>query len=72
MNVDLQGALGAAGRVVLPEAVDGRLARDDLVRVQEQQREQEPLLRTAQLGCPALELYLERSEQAERDLHGSQ
>ena len=71
MNVHLQGGLRAPGRVVLPETVDRLLTRDDLVRVQQQQRQQEPLLRTAKPGSPSLEPHLETSEQAENDRHGS-
>ena len=66
VDVDLKCRLRAARRVVVPEAVDRRLARDHPVGAQEQDRQQEALLRSARLDGLALLMRFQRPEHAER------
>jgi hypothetical protein len=54
VDVDLEGRLGSRGRIVGPEAVDGSLTRDSGVGVQEQQGQELPLLRGAELESAAV------------------
>ena len=49
----------------MPELVDQRLAGDDLVRAQEEKREQRPLLASAEGDEPAVADDLERTEDSE-------
>jgi hypothetical protein len=44
--MDVDGLLGALGRIFLPERVDQPIVRDDLVRMQEQYGEERTLLRS--------------------------
>jgi len=64
----LRDAVGLGrGRALAPKAVDQLVARDDLVRAQEQQREQRPLLGSAQRHRLAVDPDLDRAE--DRELH---
>ena len=47
-DVDVDGLLGRRRRRLAPELVDQALARDELVRMQEQDRQDEPLFQPAQ------------------------
>ena len=68
-HVVLQRRLRAGGRLVVPDAVDQSLRRDDLVRVEQEQREHRaPLRPTERQSLLAVE-DLERPEDPE--LHGS-
>ena len=66
VDVDLQRAVSARRRFVPPDEVDRALGRYDLVRMQDQEREQRALLRSAQLHETTIDLGLEGSEQPER------
>ena len=68
VDVDLERRLRAVRRVVFPERVDGRLAGDDVVCVQDEQRQQEPLLGCAEVAGVAFDPCLEGPEHAKDDL----
>src|SRR5205085_2539299 len=53
------------GRPLSPQAVDRALSWDDLVRIQEQEGEQRPLLRTAERQRHAVPRYLQWPEKPE-------
>jgi hypothetical protein len=61
----LEGVRGRRRRALAPERVDQPLTRDDLVRVQQQQREHGPLPRTAERERSFFAHDLERSQQPE-------
>ena len=56
---------GALRRILAPELVDQPVRRDHLVRVDEKQREQRPLLGSAQRDLARIVPYLERPENPE-------
>jgi hypothetical protein len=65
--VDLQRGGGRIGRRSVPQLVDQPVARDRTVGVEEEQREQRPLLRTTKRD-PAIVLdRLQRTEDPELD-----
>ena len=64
-DVDLNALYGLRGRAAVPEVLDQAIARDDLVGVQEEQREQPPLLGGAERDRTTLVDDLERPEDAE-------
>src|SRR5262249_33969001 len=66
-DLGVEQALRAFGRSLAPQAVDEPVARDDLVRVQEQKRLQRALLRPAKGHRPAVNPDLDRAEH--RELH---
>jgi hypothetical protein len=55
---------GRAGRPFRPELVDEPVTGHNLVRVKHEEREQRPLLRTADRNRPAVANGLERPEQS--------
>ena len=61
-DVDVDRLSGRGRRRLAPELVDQALARDELVRMQEQDRQDEPLLQPAQRDRLALVDHLERPE----------
>src|SRR5207237_3732670 len=61
-DVDVDGLLRRWRRRLAPELVDQALARDELVRMKEQDREDEPFLQPAKRERPALCDHLEWSE----------
>ncbi len=63
----LECLLGRLRRSLLPERVDQLVARDDPVRVQEQEADQGALLRAAELEQAAFVENLERPEDAKFD-----
>lgn len=67
-HVHVQGMRCRLGRSIGPERVDERFGGDDLVRVQEEEREQSPLFGAPQGDRTIGALYLEGPEHAE--LHG--
>jgi hypothetical protein len=69
VDVDLQRLNGRPRRFRAPQRVDERLAGDDLVRAQQQQREQGALLRPAERERAAVYDGLDRTKNLElRDL----
>ena len=67
-DADLQRRHAGGGRPVSPELVHQPVARDDLVRVQKQQRKQRPLARAAERQRPAVAGHLQRSKDPELHL----
>ncbi len=68
-DVGVDGGAGGGGRVAVPQQVDEALGRDDTARVQQQDRQQAPLLAAAaHQHLPSLVTGGERTEQLE--LHG--
>src|SRR5436190_1337086 len=61
-DVDVDRFFGRGRRRLAPELVDQALARDELVRMQEQDRQDEPLLQPSQRDRLALVDHLERPE----------
>src|SRR5436190_23171971 len=61
-DIDVDRFFGRGRRRLAPEVVDQALARDELVRMQEQDRQDEPLLQPAQRDRLALVDHLERPE----------
>ena len=61
-DVVLESRAGGSRRILSPEALYERVARDDLAPPQEQQREQRPLLLTPELDWLPLFPHLERAE----------
>jgi hypothetical protein len=57
----LNALRGACRRILTPQLVDDLLERDDLVRTQQQQREERALLVTAEVDRTTCVQYLERS-----------
>ena len=68
----LQGGLCVLRRIVTPELVDQAVGRDDLARVQEQDREDAPLLRPSEADLPIAVSNLEWAEDAEVKAAGRQ
>ncbi len=64
-DVHLEGRGCRRGRALPPEVVDQAVSRDDRVAIEEEQRQQEPLLVTAQPQRLTREQDFERSEDAE-------
>jgi hypothetical protein len=64
-EVHLQRLAARLRRSLLPEGVDQAVGGDDLVRVQEQDREQRPLLGAADVHLPPVLDDLERAENPE-------
>ena len=60
-DVDLQALHRGLGRLVAPELVDQTVAREDVVRVHEQQREQRALLGARERQRPLPVMDLERT-----------
>ena len=69
VHVDLQRLGRSRRRVFSPEKVDRPLARDDLVRVQEQEYEEQALLRRPERNRASRDLRLDRPEQSELRAH---
>ena len=67
-DVDLERLAGGRGCTIPPESIDEGLARDDLVRVQEENGHERALSRPPELEGSAVARDLQRSEDAE--LHG--
>ena len=61
-EIDLHARHRGLGRLVSPQLVDQPLARDHMVRVQDQQREQRPLLGTSERKRPPGVQSFQRSE----------
>ncbi len=70
-HVDLERRRGRVRRRAVPELVDQPIARDDPVRVQQQQREQCPLLRAAESHQLAVLRRFERAEDPKLDARGA-
>ena len=64
-DVHLQRLRGVGGRRLRPEQLDQAAGGDDVVRVQEQERQQRPLLSASELDLACGPLDLERSEDPE-------
>jgi hypothetical protein len=64
-DVDLQSFPTCFRRLLLPQRIDQPVGRDDLVRVQEQNRQQRPLLGATNVDRPIPLEYLERPEDSE-------
>src|SRR5581483_1119180 len=64
-DVHLQRLVRRLRRVVLPEGVEQPVLRDDLVRVQQQDGQERPLLRAAQVDDPVAGDDLQRAEDPE-------
>jgi hypothetical protein len=69
VHVDLQRLQRGRGRRFAPDPVDELLGRDDASAVDEQQREQPTLLRRAESGRLAVQLHLDRTQDAELRSH---
>ena len=67
-DVDLKEVRRRLGRPLLPEVLDEPVARDDLVRVEEEDREQSPLLRASELERATLGADFEGPENQELEL----
>ena len=67
-DLDVEVVARGAGRPVGPQLVDHPVARDHLVGVQEQERDQRPLLRSPERNRPAVPNSFERPEQQELHL----
>ena len=65
MHGHLKRVRGRRRRIVTPQTVDQAVARDDLVRVQEQQREHGSLPLTARAEDGSAALHLQRPEDPE-------
>jgi hypothetical protein len=61
----LEGLLRSRGRLVAPQCLDQPIARDDLVRTQQQDGEQEPLFLAFAGQKLVAAAYLERTEDLE-------
>jgi hypothetical protein len=66
-DVDRQVAPGARRRLAAPEAVDQAVGRDDVVRVEQEQREQGSVLRRRDRDDRAADTYLEWPEDREEE-----
>ena len=64
-DVHLKSLRCGLRRVVLPEGVDQPIPRDDVVRVEEQHREQGALLGTAEIDGLPIGMHLQRAEDPE-------
>ncbi len=64
-DVALQGGRCRLGGTIAPDVVDQAVARDDLVRMQDEQRQERALLRPAQRRDAAVVFDLERAEDPE-------
>src|SRR4029453_8995530 len=64
-HVDLQRLRRGLGRIALPDRVDQPVLRDDAVRLEEEHREQGPLLRPAEIEHLSGGRGLERAQDAE-------
>ena len=67
-DMHLQRLRGGVGDVLFPKCVDQRVGRDDAVRVQQQHREQRPLLRAADVDRPPSVVQLERPQESKSHL----
>ena len=63
-HVDLDGLHGGGGRPLAPELVDQPLARDHLVRMEEQHREERLLLGRAERHGQSVVEHMQRTEDA--------
>ena len=66
-DIELHELGRGRGRPLAPELVDDPIARHDLVRVEQQQRQDRPLLRRPELDRHTLDHRLERAEKPELD-----
>jgi hypothetical protein len=66
-HIDLHELGRRRRRALAPQLVDDPVARHDLVRVEQQQREQRPLLRRPELDRRTVDHRLERAKQPKLD-----
>jgi hypothetical protein len=68
-DIDLEAVLRARGGPLTPEFVDQAVSRDDLVRVQDQKRQQCTVLSATEEDWTTLDLDLERPEKPKLHAH---
>src|SRR6266508_3089748 len=61
-NLCLEALDGGGRRTVRPERVDEAIDRDDLIRVKQQEGDEEALLPPAEVDCAVVAAHLERAE----------